>query len=586
MAGLSVSSNKYKVIIIGSGIAGLSAAKHLVKNNMMDFIMVEAKDKIGGRIMSTKLGSIKVEVGANWIHGVLGNPMYEIAMTHGLINVVHNNKPHKVVAATEDGKQVPFAVLQEIYGAYMCFLHRCEEYFLCQYIPPEGIHSVGEHINLEIAIYLERIEDSRQRRIRQLIFQCLLKRETCISGCDSMNEIDLLELGSYTELQGGNIVLPSGYSSILSPVAQDIPQNSVLLNHPVTEIRWQRDSYNSNNTNRRNKKYITVDDRTDTCSVLSESSGNESDDSGKTVIDVVTTVDRRVCCNDSIVPIANDDSHRNIDIAAAATTTSSLDHDDEVEVLCQNGTKFVAEHVICTLPLGVLKQNARKIFVPSLPDYKVESMEKLLFGTVDKIFLAYDRPFLNPDISEVLLLWEMEPENKSNDVEDDLSKTWFRKIYSFSKVTETVLLGWISGREAVYMESLPEQVIAETCTTILRKFLSDPFIPKPKFVYCSKWHSDKYTSGSYTAIAVGSSQADIERVAQPIYSEKDVDKPILLFGGEHTHNNFYSTVHGAYLSGRTAAQLVLDSCRKPETVLQCDHQTSDLSAWVRAMSLQ
>lgn len=56
MAGLSVSSNKYKVIIIGSGIAGLSAAKHLVKNNMMDFIMVEAKDKIGGRIMSTKLG--------------------------------------------------------------------------------------------------------------------------------------------------------------------------------------------------------------------------------------------------------------------------------------------------------------------------------------------------------------------------------------------------------------------------------------------------------------------------------------------------------------------------------------------------
>lgn len=143
----------------------------------------------------------------------------------------------------------------------MCFLHRCEEYFLCQYIPPEGIHSVGEHINLEIAIYLERIEDSRQRRIRQLIFQCLLKRETCISGCDSMNEIDLLELGSYTELQGGNIVLPSGYSSILSPVAQDIPQNSVLLNHPVTEIRWQRDSYNSNNTNRRNKKYITVDDR-------------------------------------------------------------------------------------------------------------------------------------------------------------------------------------------------------------------------------------------------------------------------------------------------------------------------------------
>lgn len=55
---------------------------------------------------------MKFEVGANWIHGVLGNPMYEIAMAHGLIDIVNTAKPHKVVAATEDGKQVPFNILQ------------------------------------------------------------------------------------------------------------------------------------------------------------------------------------------------------------------------------------------------------------------------------------------------------------------------------------------------------------------------------------------------------------------------------------------------------------------------------------------
>lgn len=48
-------------------------------------------------------------------------------------------KPHKVVATTEKGKQVPFAVLQEIYEAYLCFLKRCEEYFISQYMPPDGI---------------------------------------------------------------------------------------------------------------------------------------------------------------------------------------------------------------------------------------------------------------------------------------------------------------------------------------------------------------------------------------------------------------------------------------------------------------
>jgi hypothetical protein len=38
--------------------------------------------------------------------------MYEIAMANGLIDIVHVPKPHKVVAATEDGKQIPFQILQ------------------------------------------------------------------------------------------------------------------------------------------------------------------------------------------------------------------------------------------------------------------------------------------------------------------------------------------------------------------------------------------------------------------------------------------------------------------------------------------
>lgn len=56
--------------------------------------------------------NMKFETGANWIHGVLGNPMYEIAIAHGLVDIISTTKPHKVVAATEDGKQVSFSVLQ------------------------------------------------------------------------------------------------------------------------------------------------------------------------------------------------------------------------------------------------------------------------------------------------------------------------------------------------------------------------------------------------------------------------------------------------------------------------------------------
>ena len=47
-------------------------------------------------------------------------------------------------------------------------------------------------------------------------------------------------------------------------------------------------------------------------------------------------------------------------------------------------------------------------------------------------------------------------------------------------VSETVLIAWICGEEAKFMERLKMNVVADTCTMILKKFLADPLIPKPK----------------------------------------------------------------------------------------------------------
>lgn len=368
---------------------------------------------------------------------MLGNPIFELAMANGLVSILNTPKPHKVIATTEDGKQVPFPVLQEIYEAYVCFLKRCEEYFLCQYIPPPDIDSVGEHINYEIELYLANQPDDEYKHLKKLIFECLLKRETCITGCDTMNDIDLLELGSYTELQGGNIVLPKGYSSILGPMTQSILPEQIVLSCPVKTIHWKRKSTKSDHVERKIGGLETV-----------EEVEVDSDDSDKTVTEV---------------PInRSSPSHEN-------------HHRNKVKVVCDDGTIYYANHVICTVPLGVLKECHQTLFEPVLPQYKLESMDRLLFGTVDKIILEYDRPFLNKDISEVMLIWDTIDETNAS-----IEKTWFRKIYSFSKVSETLMLGWISGTEAEYMETLSHTVVADICTDILRKFLKDPYIPKPK----------------------------------------------------------------------------------------------------------
>ncbi|XP_034114934.1 LOW QUALITY PROTEIN: peroxisomal N(1)-acetyl-spermine/spermidine oxidase [Drosophila albomicans] len=557
--GYSSSSNNnsthVKVLIIGAGMAGLSAANHLLQNGCDDFLIVEARGRVGGRIVSIPLdNNQKVELGANWIHGVLGNPIFEIAVQHGLVSVVNIPKPHKVVATTEDGHQVPFSILQEIYEAYVCFLRRCDEYFLCQYSPPPDINSVGEHINYEIEIYLSSVQDPKEKRLKQLIFNCLLKRETCITGCHNMNEVDLLELGSYTELQGGNIVLPAGYSSILRPLSAQIPKGSILTKCPVKKIHWKR------------KKTFTGLETVD-----EHSENEDSDDSEKTVTEVPTGATQRGASVES------------------NASSSNCDYVPEgaVRVDCENGQIFHAGHVICTIPLGVLKHTHKTLFDPELPHYKQESIENLMFGTVDKIILVYERPFLSADISEVMLLWDDEKEEAASEEERAtdayLSKNWFKKIYSFAKINDTLLLGWVSGREAEYMETLPHEQVGEKCTELLRDFLQDPYVPKPKLCVCTSWKSQTYTGGAYTSIPVGATQEDIENLAQPLYATPQAMKPAIVFAGEHTHSSFYSTVHGAYLSGRTAAQYLLANDEPDEIIMESDG--SDLSAWMQGIAL-
>ncbi|RVE44839.1 hypothetical protein evm_010494 [Chilo suppressalis] len=474
-------SNKYNVIIIGGGMAGLAAANYFVKNGMEDFLILEARKRLGGRIISIPLKNHSVELGANWIHGVLGNPIFELAMANSLVNIINIPKPHKVIAATEDGKQVPFGVLHEIHEAYVCFLRRCEEYFLCQYLPPPDIHSVGEHINLEATIYLERLPSSEEKKLRRQIFDCLLKRETCISGCNNMDEIDLLELGSYTELQGGNIMIPSGFSSILEPMTKNIAPEKIMSGLPVTKIIWDSRHFSQG---------------------LPEDLGEESEDSDQTVIEDI-----------SKTSTSTNENRTNSEEGATESAQMPMRNKSQVyvEVVCENGQIFYANHVICTIPLGVLKEHVSTLFEPALPHYKIESIERLLFGTVNKIFLEYERPFLNPEVTEIMLLWQ------NSTTPEDLAESWFKKIYSFSKVSETLLLGWLSGKEAEYMETLSMEVVGTTCTKILRKFLNDPFVPEPIKCVCTSWRNQPYTRGSYTAIAVGASQSDIESLAQPLF---------------------------------------------------------------------
>jgi monoamine oxidase len=72
-----------RVVIIGAGLAGLSAARDLVQREA-DVIIVEARDRIGGRIWTSRdWPDLPMDMGASWIHGVKGNPLTALAQEAG-----------------------------------------------------------------------------------------------------------------------------------------------------------------------------------------------------------------------------------------------------------------------------------------------------------------------------------------------------------------------------------------------------------------------------------------------------------------------------------------------------------------------
>ena len=79
----SYTPNGKTVAIIGAGISGIAAAKKL-KANGFNVLVLEAQDKIGGRLRTNRTLGVAFDEGASWIHGTNGNPISTLAQEAGM----------------------------------------------------------------------------------------------------------------------------------------------------------------------------------------------------------------------------------------------------------------------------------------------------------------------------------------------------------------------------------------------------------------------------------------------------------------------------------------------------------------------
>ncbi|KAH9954237.1 amine oxidase [Russula dissimulans] len=85
-----------QVLILGGGVSGILAARKLTEEGITDFLIVEARNELGGRMQSSSFGApgrqVTVEIGANWIQGTQeGNgpsdPILVLARKHNITTV-------------------------------------------------------------------------------------------------------------------------------------------------------------------------------------------------------------------------------------------------------------------------------------------------------------------------------------------------------------------------------------------------------------------------------------------------------------------------------------------------------------------
>lgn len=226
-------------------------------------------------------------------------------------------------------------------------------------------------------------------------------------------------------------------------------------------------------------------------------------------------------------------------------------------VRCSDGTAYDADFVIFTGSLGVLKETYKEMFVPRLPSIKANAIEGLTLGTVDKIYLEFEKPFWPADWEGFSLVWS---QNDIAKLRASDQPAWAEDVFGFYVVDyqPNILCGWISGVRARQMERDSEENVRSAVVFLLRKFLKKWPVPEPVQVKRTQWFSNPNFRGSYT---FRSTTTDMLRTGQTDLAlplTNSVGVPVVCFGGEATSEHYYSTVHGAVESGWREAKRICE----------------------------
>lgn len=214
---------------------------------------------------------------------------------------------------------------------------------------------------------------------------------------------------------------------------------------------------------------------------------------------------------------------------------SKIEYGNSKIKITHNGIQSEADYALVTVPLGVLKANTIQ-FIPALPTTKQTAIQKVGMNCVNKFLLTWNSKFWD-DVQYI----SYTPTTKDK----------FNYFVNINKTNPNVnaLMTFAYADYARLTETMTDAQIMDEIMIHLKDIYGNA-IPYPTHLLRTKWGINENSFGAYSYTAVGTEMKHFNDLAAEVNNQ-------IFFGGEHTEADYFSTAHGAYLSGIREADKII-----------------------------